>query len=314
MRRATVVVGSIAGVLLAATTAWALATPSKVIVRPGAQWFPFGDPAYLAYASNSVARPKHWDVFAIDRTTQAVRRVNAAGTIGFPGGFDPGTNSLLYQQVDGSASDLYFFDLDTRSRTKARGVDSGDWEWDPRISSSSILFLRDEKLRGIWYTSVYHYDRASLRLRRLKQYRWSKDASVETGSVGDRYAAWVRCTSRTCKIFLWDRNDRSIRALPTKNGRPQYAPVLDEVGGQLFFVRSGFGCGVQVNIFRASLDPASFSPVKVADLPDRIEVGGPMSLAPDPGTGAQDLLFTRLVCGKSSDIYSLRGAVPAPLP
>ena len=40
-----------------------------------------------------------------------MRRINADGTTAYMGGFDPGTDRVIFQQVRGGESDLFIFDV-----------------------------------------------------------------------------------------------------------------------------------------------------------------------------------------------------------
>jgi len=312
MRRIWFIAAAIAvSFALVATSAWAAITPVKVVVEPAAQYYAFGNDSYVAYNSNSKAHPDHWDALSIHRPSGApAPRLNAAGTEGYVGGFDPGTNTALYQQVAGDASDLYFFDLDTRKRTKVPGVNTASWEWQPRISSSYIFFFRNYSAGGDYYTGLYLWNRAKKFGTRIEAYRWSKNAWLDAGSVGDRYASWTRCTLDTCIAYVYDTQSGRIRQIPSKNGRPQYAPTLDEANGLVFFVRSGFGCGVEVGFWSVPLSNFSAAPTKIASLPAGIDAGNMASLMPSRDGTENDLLFARIDCGRSTDIYALPGVSP----
>lgn len=295
---------------LVITSAWATITPVKVVVLPADQWRAFGSATYVVFASTSIAHPNHVDALAVHRATgTSAPRLNAAGTVGFPGGFDPGTNTAIYQQVDGNASDLYYFNLDTRTRTKVPGVNTGSWEWGPRISSSYVMFFRDYKVSGVWNTGLYLWDRAKKIGRLIERYPWSKKVSLSAGSVGDRYASWTRCAA-SCTVFLYDTTSRDVRQVPTKGSRPQYAPVIDEANDLIFFARSGFGCGIEVAFWSLPLSDLAATPTKIASLPSGVDTDSSASLMPSSGGTENDLLFSRAVCGKAGDIWALPGVSP----
>ena len=113
-------------------------------------------------------------------------------------------------------------------------------------------------------------------------------------------------------MYVYDTSGR-IRQVPSKNGRPQYAPIIDEANGLVLFVRSGFGfgCGVEVGFWSVPLSNFSAAPTRIASLPSGIDAsytGSPLMPSSD-GT-ENDLLFTRIVCGGSTDIYALPGVSP----
>ncbi len=243
-------------------------------------------------------------------------QLNAANTQGFTGGLDPGTNTVIYQQVDLSArtnpSGLYFYDLDTQMRTPVPGVNTKRWEWGPRISAGYILFDVDYRKNGKWRTAVELHDRSTGVTIDLATWAISR-YYVPTGAVGERYATWTRCSS-TCSVYVYDIATKTTMVIPTKDGRPQYAPVVDETNGRVYFVRSGKGggCGRHVVVLRLPVVDLSAAPTRIVAMPDGVDIDDSMSLASRVGSGI-DPLFSRIVCNTANiDVHELPdvGSVP----
>jgi hypothetical protein len=119
-----------------------------VITGKADQYFGFANDAYLVYTQ--WARSKGARAMARRIDGGSARTLNAAGTEGATGGFDPGTNRVIYQQWKRSKgrSDLFFYDLDTGRRSKVPGVNTRAWEFHPRISSTFIAFQRARYRKG----------------------------------------------------------------------------------------------------------------------------------------------------------------------
>lgn len=311
-RRVVGVAWTLSLVLVTQVAVAAATVPVEVLSEPGLQFSPHANGAYLAWTSNSGLRPDHFDAFA-ERLSGAGRiRLNPAGTQGFVGGFVPGTDRLLYQQAGDGGSDLYFFDLGDRQRTKVPGVNTAGWEWDGMASRSYVLFSRQRKAAGGWVTDVLLERRADGAVRTLGTWP-AKGVTNANGSVGERYAAYTVCNDRGCWAYLYDIGHRTTSKIPSKNGRPQYAPVVDEANHRVYVVRSGDTCGANARILRLRLRDLSAAPELVVDLPRGIDVGWAMSLGPNRATGLQDLYFERVRCGtKDSNIYAVRGVAPLP--
>ena len=111
---------------------------------------------------------------------------------------------------------------------------------------------------------------------------------------------WSSCGRKTCRAYLYDAMTDTKTTIPTRNDRPQYAATVDEAHGTVFFVRSGFGCGVQVIFFSLPVASLDSTPTKIAELPDGVDVDTTSLDGPD-------LLFSRIACSKSSGIYELGG-------
>jgi hypothetical protein len=308
LRRTLVVLAAAATLLEGAVPASAaLITPAQLLSIPANQWVPMGNAAYYGYTSDTIAKPSHWDAIAFDRTTTATTKVNAARTSGFLGGFDPGTNVVIYQQYNKSGSNLYTYDLDTSIRTPAPGPINTDWwEFRPRISTSYITFLRDVYVHKKWRTRIYIYDRTTLGLTKLGTY---PAGAIWNGFVGDQWVTWTVCRT-TCTVYVYDAiAGGAPEAVPSAKSWPVYGPTIDEANGNLYYIRSGFGCGLKVNIWTVPVASLSTTPVKVAELPSGIDADE-LSLAPNTVSG-QDLLFVRLRCkNNATDIWYVPQAVP----
>jgi hypothetical protein len=299
-------------VTLLPATAGATVTPEEVIGGRANQLLPFGNAAYVDWSANTRRRPDHYNAFAKNLATATRSRLNEAGTIGWSGGFDPGTNTVIYQQIESGSSDLFFYDLDTGTRTSVSGVDTRRWEWGPRISTSYILFDRDYRKNGVWYTDIRLFDRTAATTALIATLPISGTGVVSDGGVGESYA-WYTVCRRNCYAYVYNIAAGTVQRIPTVNRHPQYAPAVDETNGTVYWVRSGFACGAKVNVWRAPLSDMSAT-TKVVDLEDGIDTDWAMSLAPNATSGGLDLLFGRVDCASGDiDVYAARdvSAVPS---
>jgi hypothetical protein len=128
---------------------------------------------------------------------------------------------------------------------------------------------------------------------------------VAPGAVGERYATWSVCGPRTCNAFIRDTDTDQTKKIPAPDGKPRYAPIVDEAEGLVYFVRSGPTCGSTVRIMRLALADLAAAPVGLLTLPVGVDVGGQMSLE---HVGARvDLWFSRYRCApQQGDIYRIR--------
>lgn len=295
-------VGFIAGLVVATSVNASALTPVRILAGPEDQLLPYANDTYLGWSQNSTGRPRHYNAIAQPLGTTTRTRLNAAGTGGWMGGFDPGTNISIYQQTEQGGSDLFFYDLDTDTRTEVPDVNTARWEWGPKISTSYILFSRDAP--GAGTSRLILFDRSLSHSTLISSVDESR-ATIWTGAVGDRYATWTVCTSRTCNAFYYDTVDASTHKVANTDGRPQYSPVIDEATGSLYFVRSGFGCGRNVTIRKETV--GSNSSTVIAALPAGVDTDARMSLTLNTSSGHTDLLFVRYRCAVAQgDLYALR--------
>jgi hypothetical protein len=301
MRRTLISIGLVVVFVMMPTFAFGSVTPVPLIDGPEDQWQPFANDTWLAWTSNSLAHPNRWNAYIRPVTGGDKKRINAKGTAGFTGNFDPGTNVMIYEQGTSTDGSIYFYDADTGIRTKVPGVNSRRWEWQPKVSNSFILFLRDRRQSGTWYTDVLLFDRASSATRTLGTWRSSGNV-IRTGNVGERYATFFVATKRGYFPFLYD-TETDTRTRIDGSQPYEWAPVVDEANGTVYFAASGSNCGQNENVWRLPISLVGDA-TKIVDLPKGIDIGWVMSLAPDAVSGL-DLLFYRIKCGRhQGDVYA----------
>ncbi len=295
-------------VLAGVTTApsGAVSAPQRMLAGPEDQSQPSVNDTYLIWTQNSVAHSNRYHAFGKVLGTTDAFRLNPSGTRGFAGGIDPDQDRAIYQQIDGPSSDLYTISLATRRRTKLPApVNSSRWEWGPRISNAFILFARDVFPRGApAETTLYLYDRVAKTLEVLAS-RELVQFYLSPAAVGETFASWSVCGPLTCNAFVRDTETDRTRRIPAPDGKPRYAPVVDEEEGLVYFVRSGNVCGTDVHIMRVPRATLGATPTNLVTLPDGIDVDYQMTLV---DVGAQvDLWFSRVRCAaQQGDLYRLR--------
>jgi len=279
----------------------AVGRSQRILVGPEDQLLASINATYLIWTQNSVGFPNRFNAYGKARGTTDVFRLNPPGTRGYAGGIDPDQDRAIYQQIDAAASDLYTINLATRRRTKLPGpINTDRWEWGPRVSNAYYFFARDASRA----TTLFLYDRASKTMEKLVSLDLTR-FYVAPGSVGERYATWSVCGPRHCNAFIRDTDTDLTTKIPAPDGRPRYAPVVDETEGQVYFVRSRAACGSSVRIMRLPVADLGALPVSLLTLPAGIDVDVQMSLE---HVGSQvHLLFSRYRClPQQGDVYRLR--------
>lgn len=303
VRRWLSIVLALAVVVVGAQAALALIDPVKIFDPPGSQADPSRNATWLLYASNTREHPRHWDALARPVAGGAPTKINASGTRGYPGGFDPGTNTAIFEEYTSDAFDIRLFDLDTMQRAPSpRPLHTAATEFDPRISTSYISFFRWQKENGVWFANLYLYDRVGTSLTKITSIRNKSAQYFLNDFVGDHYASWTVC-AKTCTVRIYNIDSPGITKLPSSSdNKPQYASTIDETTALVFFVRSGFGCGISVNIWSVPLADLSAVPTKLGSIPKGQDIANSMSL------DAGDLLFAKYSCTGTGGIYSLPDA------
>lgn len=307
MRRPALIIVVTAFVVLLPMAAQAIADFDPVITSPRpAEYYPFVNDSYVVFTRYTNAKGDVALAKPLDGT--AAVTLNAEGKYGISGGIDPGTNSVIYQQYSQRGSDIFLYDLDTGRRSKVASVSTKLWEFDPRISSSFIMYSNDRWRGGDWYSSIFVYDRDGGTTRKLGT--WKEPRILVNGSVGDRYATYTFCTRRNCFGSVYDWETDTTQRIPSVDNKPQYAPVVDEVNSTVYFSRArNMTCGPDVAIWRRPLPlTTEEGATQVAVLPRGIDTGWTHSLSSNVETGNMDLYIERWDCqNRTGDIYVARG-------
>jgi hypothetical protein len=292
-----------AAVVLALTAAPSAAAegPFKVLGGPQDQLLPAVNGTYLTWTESSEASPNRYHAFARVRATGDRFRLNPSGTRGYSGGIDPDQHRAIYQRIDGTRSDLYLVNLVTRAQTKLpEPVNTTKSEWGPRISNRYVLFARDTALQ----TTIWLWDRVDKTIEQLAGYDFAR-VYASPAAVGERFATWSVCGPLTCNAWIHDTELDTTTRVPASDGLARYAPIVDEVEGQVYFVRSGQRCGANVRIMRVPVDDLGAAQVTLTALPAGVDVGFTLWIVRP--AGQVDLWFSRFRCGpQQGDLYRLR--------
>jgi hypothetical protein len=300
----TAVAASITGGGMA--SAGVLITPTRILGGPEYVFYPSSNGTYLGWTQNSSEHPKKWNAYVSTDPGVDQTKLNQSGTGGWFGEIDTDSNEAVYQQTEGASSDIYLVGdvSDPSSRSPVSDINTGKWEWQPRLSDDHILFtrvyLRQEMER------LFLYDRSATDSTLLREWRLSNRPYLLAGSLGSRYATWTFCR-RICDAFIYDIAQTTTTKIPNPNDRDQYAPSVEEVHGMAYWVRSGHACGLNVGIWRAPIGDLTDT-ANVADFPDGIDTDYMTSPAFDTTNSRVDLIFSRVRCQTgNTDIYELQG-------
>lgn len=260
MRRT--VLGSVtAALILFAAEPAAAIQQEKVRATPANEQSPAAGGGFLAwtqYGEDTV------DVF-VKPPGEPAFKANSPNTFGFAGGIDG--DRLAYQQAVGQDSDIKFMNLETRRRSNPpAGVNTPRWEYSPSVSGDFLLFAR---------LFVTHNDREVVlfnldtKRRRILDESGLPTTTLGPSQVNGNFATWTRFSRTACNVFVHDIEANRTRTIPNPGARCQYASSVGD-DGTVYFVRSGFACGVNVEV---RMDPADGPIETLIDFPDDRDAG-----------------------------------------
>jgi hypothetical protein len=297
-------VGLFASISMAATAlpVAAAVTPTPVKTDPAVdEYYPAASQNFLSWETYASG---HFNVYAQPRSTGARSKVNAANTSGCCSSPLPGTNSILYQQFTRSNSDLYLYNMATKTRKKLPAkVNTKLWEYWGVASSAYVAFMRITSSARV----LLLFNRSTGKLAQIASVGVRCSSCLRPDWVGDTHMIYQQCSkSLVCKLRVW-RKGASTLKVPNPDGSPytQYGGAMDEATEDIYYFRSTYWCGLFLEIRRTDLaDLSAFT--TIYDFPEGID-GNTLSLAPSTSTPDDtDLLFSQYDCiENNSDIYQI---------
>lgn len=276
--------------------------PAPVVARRVSEIWPVASSSYLAWAENSLRRPKRYRAFVKPAGGEAFR-VNRKGRSGFPGGIDG--NRLIFTE-SGKSLNLRLLDLATRARLRLPDqVNTKAEEWGATLSGRWLLFGRVERApsRGGVVSKVLLFD---LETGTGKELAASTSRRLEPGQVNGDWALWHRCTDTNCVTFRYRISDGSKEAISL--AQPSYAGAI-AADGTAYYAVSRPKCGKEVAYYE---DPVDAPARLLFTLPEGVDLRS--SFAYDDA-GATKVVFGRVKCSNlRGDVYSFDTSGTGPPP
>jgi hypothetical protein len=275
---------------------------SKTEFHPAA-----GDGGTNAYFAWSQIVRRHSHVFL--ETNGGAKDQIDAGEYGYTGGFAPGDDRLIYQQVDLNArhydSNVKFYDATTDS-TSGLGspINNDHWQWYPTFDMDGsdtlwVLYGENRFKRPTSPWRVFVWDEAS-GTRRVLAETTNRCGCISPGTIAYPFVGW----SKGAEGNVWRMNldTDTTEKLTLPGDRDEHAIALT-ADGTAYVTQDGAACGTNGKIFR--IDPDGTATL-IASMPPGTEAN---TLAPfDTGTGI-DVYIDRYTCStKRYDIYVIRDA------
>lgn len=300
MRKTTVILVTLCFLVATAQPALAL-EPVPVVATDADEGQPAASADFVAW---SVDTKGHYDLYA-ERFSHRSFKVNAKGTEGVTGAIDGST--LVYQQfVHGSGprsgSDIYFFDLRTKDRSKApKTINTNDWEFMPRMSGDWVLFgrwFKDGTSDLILYNMSTDESRTLAEISRGGYDLWPGQVDDDFATWGS--TVWSHHAYTSCDVFVYDIPNQTTTTVPNPGSKCQYGSSVDS-SGTVYYGRSGFTCGKQATL---NGYPVGGPSTKLLSLKRGVDFM--YSYAVDNADGTVDVFFDRGSCKSwSADIVKI---------
>ena len=208
-------------------------------------------------------------------------------------------DELIYQVISGggAASDIYLYDIPTRSPLPPpAGVNSKWWDYSPFKSGDWVLFARN----NIGYGAKREWIRIMLVNTDTLEKRTLADVRpswISPGQLTGNWAVWEKCGRKGCSIFRHDIGADTTQRIP--QGAPAYYAPSTTADGTMYFARSKNACGGAKVVRRSALGVEE----SILQLGKNFDIQG-MYVWID-ATLEHDLYITRISCrtGEGDVVY-----------
>lgn len=159
----------------------------------------------------------------------------------FTGGMDG--DEMIFQVVSGggTASDIYLYDIPSRSPLPSpAGVNSKWWDYSPFKSGDWVLFARNNIGYGAKreWIKIMLVNTNTLEKRTLADVRPSW---ISPGQLTGNWAVWEKCGRKGCSVFRHDIGADTTQKIP--QGAPAYYAPSTTADGTMYIARSKNACG-----------------------------------------------------------------------
>ena len=259
-------------------------------------------PRRLFAWSNEVGRAGTDVAAYVETNGGTLTRINANGTTAYVGGFDPGTDRVIFQQTHGGQSDLFLYDIGETRRTPLRELNDGHWQWNPSIDTNRgtpwILYgvNRFGGPTAKWRLYLFNGRTGE---RTLLDETSNQCGCLFPGTIAYPWVTWA--VGEDATAWRYDiRTGERTPLLPTD--RDEYGVAVSP-DGTAYVARAGNQCGSGAALYRVERDG---SPFLLHEFPDGREAA---NLSVDFIGPHDRLYFDRRLCRTgSADVLRLRRA------
>lgn len=229
-------------------------------------------------------------------------RISARHTTAYVGGFDQGTDRVIFQQTQGGESDLFLYDISDDRRTALDRLNDDEWQWNPSIDSHGgttwIVYgvNRFESPAAKWRFFLFN---AATGERTLLAETTNRCGCLFPGTIAYPWVTWAVGDDATAWRYDIRTGERSP-LLPTD--RDEFGVAITPEG-TAYVARSGDQCGRGAALYRVS---RSGVPYLLHELADGNEAA---NLSVDFIGPHDRLYFDRRTCrNDSADVLRMRRA------
>jgi hypothetical protein len=309
IRRRLVVAGTLFAFLLVIQAAYAgTNTPVKTTNRD--EFLGSANAHFFSWTQDRAGHPRARDAWYEPTPVGSGTPVtlNASQDKAFSGQIDPTTDQIGWQRIHNGKSNVRIYDmLGPANVPLPAGINTSKWEWAPAVYGGQMTFARDGRSSQTLYL-VTNLTTGHKRAIRTTDYIHSY-LFLPPRFYGN-WIVYGLSTRHGLSVYEYDVTNRTTRRVPNPNNKLYYAPSVD-VAGDVYFIRSGNGCGASVRLMKWT--PGAGDPVVVYSFPSATDAND--TSVYDDGAGTVKIFAAFFDClNGGDDIYSFTNPTAAPSP
>lgn len=184
-------------------------------------------------------------------------RINARDTEAFVGGYDQGSDRVIFQQVRRGESDLFLYDTGSRDRVAIAELNDGHWQWNPSIDSHrGTTWIAYGVNRFGSPAAKWRFFLANMRTgeRTLLDETTNRCGCLFPGTIAYPWVTWAVGDDATA--WRYDiRTGERTQLLPSD--RDEYAVTVTP-DGTAYVAQGGDRCGAGAQLYRVDPDGTPF--------------------------------------------------------
>jgi hypothetical protein len=246
-RRRSVLFGSVFAFLLFTQAAFA-GVPTEVKTTNRDEFLGSANANFFSWTQDRAGHPRARDAWyeptPVGSGTPV--RLNAAGDKAYSGQIDPATDQIGWQRIHNGHSDVRVYDMSGQANVPLpAGINTSKWEWGPAVYSGQMTFARDGR-RG---QTIFLVDLTTGTKQVIKTTDYTHTFLFLPPRFYGNWIVYMLATRNGWNVYEYDVTNGTTRRVPNPNDKLYYAPSVD-LAGNVYFIRSGFGCAVNVRLMK----------------------------------------------------------------
>jgi hypothetical protein len=224
-------------------------TRTAVRTTPRNEFYGTGNAGYFAWTQDQRHNRGARDAWAKPNGQPAMQLDAGSNNLSWTGQMDQATATVAWQTDHRGNSNIKLSDVSTDPPTAVplpAGVNTDRWEWGPAIFGTELTFIRNHRDA----MTLYLVDLVGGTKQVVAAVNPHRQRFLQPPHIYGNWIVWSTYNPSTFHRFNayeYDISNGPTARIPHSSGKLDYAPSVD-LAGNVYFARSGTGCGTHVHL------------------------------------------------------------------